>query len=298
MSFLDRIFSRRKWKDEANLHRKNAAKYLKRSEKYLARIHQAQAEWNTERDYWITIGSIARSFLSRRYLKGEGIEIGGLHRPLPVYEGASVRYVDRLPTQALREAYPDLKDQPLVEVDIVDDGEKLETIPDESQDFLIANHMLEHARDPIRTVRNFLRVLKPGGILFMAIPDKRFTFDRYRQITAFEHIKRDYLEGPAWSERAHFEEWVMKVPRGAQAPEPLAEAQVRERADAVIAKGMSIHFHVWTVVEMMEMFLRMGGELGFPINIEAMIQTDDEVVTVVRKTAGGEPAAPVDAQAS
>jgi len=261
MSFFGGIFSGDKWKNEARQEKKNAEKYL------------------LQRDQWKQIGSKVREFAARRYLRGDGIEVGGLNAPLPVYEGAKVKYVDRMPTDALRKAYPELQDQALVDVDIVDDGEKLGTIGDGSQDFVIANHMLEHTQDPIRTVENFLRVLKPNGILFMAIPDKRFTFDRNRAITPYEHIKRDYLEGPSWSERAHFEDWVM------QSPQTPAGQEARQRAAALMEKGTSIHFHVWTLAEMAEMFLRIRSELGFPFEIESMILNGNEVVTILRKSA-------------
>ena len=84
--------------------------------------------------------------LSDRYLEGEGIEIGALHRPLAVAPGARVRYVDREDERELRRHYPELAELPLVPVDIVDDGETLSTLADASVDFVIANHFIEYAR--------------------------------------------------------------------------------------------------------------------------------------------------------
>ncbi len=40
--------------------------------------------------------------LSAKYLRGDGIEVGGLCNPLPVPEGATVRYVDRQPKEELQ----------------------------------------------------------------------------------------------------------------------------------------------------------------------------------------------------
>jgi SAM-dependent methyltransferase len=260
MSLLARISGKQKWKEEARRQKEKGEKY------------------RGERDQWKRAATKVREFASRRYIRGCGIEIGGLHRPLPVFEGAAVKYVDRMTTAEIRNAYPELKGLDQVTVDIVDDGETLGAIGAESQDFVIANHMLEHARDPIRTVQNFLRVLKPGGVIFVAIPDKRFTFDRNRSVTPFEHIRRDYLEGPAWSEREHFEDWVAKE------GDPLTAGQIRERADAAIAKGANIHFHVWTQAAMVEMFARMAAEFGFPMETEAALRNGHEVVVVIRKT--------------
>ena len=56
----------------------------------------------------------------------------------------------------LRREYPELTDWNLTPVDVVDDGEKLLTIAEESQDFIVANHFLEHCENPIRTIETHL----------------------------------------------------------------------------------------------------------------------------------------------
>jgi SAM-dependent methyltransferase len=259
------------------------AKRQKRAED-TAKQKEREQRYRSQRDEWKRIATKVRDFASRRYLRGQGIEIGGLHRPLALYEGATVKYVDRLSTEEVRAANPKVADQPQVTVDIVDDGETLRTIPDGSVDFVIANHMIEHTRNPIGAVENFLRVVKPGGIVFMAIPDKRFTFDRKRDVTPFAHIKEDYLRGPEWSDREHYEDWARKV---GDFPD---EESIQRHVEEILAKKTNIHFHVWTQAEMVEMFLGMRREFGFPLEMEAVIQNGHEVVVVLRKS-GGEPAA-------
>src|SRR6185503_6541068 len=132
-----------------------------------------------------------REFVASAFLRGHGIEIGALHMPLRVPPSARVTYVDRFPLDDLRKHYPELSDQALVDVDVVADGERLEPLGDESQDFVIANHFLEHCQDPIGAVLNMFRVLKPGGILYLGIPDKRYSFDVDRPLTTLEHLLRD-----------------------------------------------------------------------------------------------------------
>ena len=120
-------------------------------------------------------------------LQGQGIEIGALHHPLVVPKDVKVLYVDRMSVADLRKQYPELNDLPLIEADILANGEDLETIADNTQDFVIANHFIEHCQDTIGTIENMLRVLKPGGILYSAIPDKRGSFDIDRDVTSIEH---------------------------------------------------------------------------------------------------------------
>ena len=140
-----------------------------------------------------------REDLAEAFIAGTGLEIGALHQPLRVSTSAKVRYVDRMDVAGLREHYPELQRLKLVTVDVIDDGEKLKTVANGSQDFLIANHFLEHTQNPIGTLRRFFEVLRVGGVLYLAIPDKRGTFDRNRPLTSFEHLLKDDRQGPAWS---------------------------------------------------------------------------------------------------
>src|ERR1700730_2220399 len=114
-------------------------------------------------------------FRGRRQLKhhicGEGVEIGALHHPFDL-TGLSVtrvRYVDRLPADQLRLQYPELKNETFVPIDIIDDGQTLKTIPDESLDFVIANHLIEHCDNPLGAIEAWLSKLRGGGVIFMAV---------------------------------------------------------------------------------------------------------------------------------
>jgi predicted SAM-dependent methyltransferase len=152
-----------------------------------------------------------RDLFTNLFILGEGIEIGALHNPLVVPENAKVKYVDRMTVPELRKQYPELNQENLVNVDIISDGEKLENINDYSQDFVIANHFLEHCQNPLMTLKNTLRVVKAGGIAYLAVPNKRYTFDVDKLVTKFEHLEKDYVDGPESSKKQHFEEWAEYV---------------------------------------------------------------------------------------
>lgn len=219
---------------------------------------------------------IDRTLLANLYLAGDGLEIGALHNPLAVPPAARVKYVDRMTTPDLRSHYGELKDLPLVEVHIVDDGETLATVAAESQDFVIANHFIEHCQNPLLALVNIFRVLKAGGIAFITIPDKRFTFDQDRPITPFEHLLRDYREGPQASKRGHFEEWARCVDKlDGQA----AEERVRYLTDI----DYSIHFHVWSQREILELFFELRDLAAIDFDVEVALKLGIELVVVLRK---------------
>lgn len=217
-----------------------------------------------------------RQEIANFYITGSGIEIGALNAPLEIPEGATVRYLDRLPVAELRTQYLKLADSPIVEADIIDDGETLPSIPGASLDFVVANHLIEHCQDPITALKNWLRVLKPNGILYMAVPDKRYTFDRDRPVTSLEHLIRDNTEGPEWSRRSHFEDWVRLV-------EKTPEENFEQRLQYRMGMDYSIHFHVWTQVEFLEFLLYCRHNLSFLFEVELIKKNDIEFVVILSK---------------
>lgn len=220
---------------------------------------------------------LSRELIAETYLRGEGIEIGALHNPLKVPASANIKYVDRLGVPQLREQYPELNDKELVEVDILDDGERLSTIPDSSQDFVIANHFVEHCQDPIGAVLAMFRVLKPDGILYLAIPDKRCCFDSDRPVTPVDHLIRDHVEGPEWSRGQHFEEWVRLVNKISD------ENEAQEKIAELSGKNYSIHFHAWTPFEMLEFFVTLRKMTPFEIDL-CLHHDGVEVIFILRNS--------------
>jgi predicted SAM-dependent methyltransferase len=220
---------------------------------------------------------ITRAELAARWLKaGSGIEIGALHQPLSVPAAATVYYVDRKTIPELRTHYAELAKYELVEPDVIDDGERLSTFADESQDFVIANHFIEHCEDPISALANAFRVLRTGGILYLAAPDQRRTFDRERPLTSIEHLERDYREGPGWSRTGHFEEWARLVDHVDDVP-----GRVRQLMDM----DYSIHFHVWTS-DSFRSFLEHVEDTrpGTSFEIVEFVENEFEFVAILRKT--------------
>jgi SAM-dependent methyltransferase len=215
-----------------------------------------------------------REDVALRFLRGTGIEIGALDFPLRVPADARVSYVDYLDGAALREAYGStlLPGRTLVVPDVVDDGERLKSFTDSSLDFVIANHMLEHVQDPIAALQHHLRVLRPGGVLYLALPDARFTFDAPRKRTTIEHLLRDHRDGPHISRREHYEECAHLI-------EGHRGEILTKRMQEMEAQDLRPHFHVWEPLT----FAGFLAALDLPCSLELLRASAGEFVVVLRK---------------
>ena len=86
------------------------------------------------------------------------------------------------------------------------EASNLINIPNEKYDFIIASHCLEHCANPLKTVEEWLRVLKKGGILLLILPHPESTFDHKRKITEFNHLLEDYKSNIGEDDLTHLEE--------------------------------------------------------------------------------------------
>ena len=222
----------------------------------------------------------ARSLCAEAYIaQGQGVEIGALYKPIRVGRNAKVFYVEKYDDEKLKTFY--IHDANFdVDVDIVDEAEKLENVKPGSMDFVICCSCLEHLENPLGAIRNHMRVLKPGGLLYYTLPDMRFTFDKPRETTTFEHLVRDDREGPANSRAGHYREWAEKVLHN-------------ENPDAEAARLMEakhdIHFHTWTCHSLSDMLSKIRAHFDDALELLAFHRNtfdgENEMVIVMQKQA-------------
>lgn len=97
---------------------------------------------------------------SNRYFVGHGLDIGGGPDPLGLY-------IELFPRMLGVKAW-NKEDG---------DAQTLKDIEDAHYDFVHSSHCLEHLDDPAIGIRNWFRILKPGGHLIITVPDE----DMYEQ---------------------------------------------------------------------------------------------------------------------
>ena len=90
----------------------------------------------------------------------------------------------------------------VIEADVVD----LAGIKDGQYDFVLSSNNIEHVANPMKALKEMLRVLKDGGCILIAAPRKEKTFDHERDYTAFEHLLDDYNNNVSEEDLTHLPE--------------------------------------------------------------------------------------------
>lgn len=119
---------------------------------------------------------------------GVGVEIGPLNLPQLSKEESRILYVDHLDTEGLQKKYPTLEGIVPVDRPMVNNSLKDTLCNDAPLDFVIASQVFEHVPNPIRWLREISSVLRVGGLVALSLPDRRFTFDFYREETRASDI--------------------------------------------------------------------------------------------------------------
>lgn len=187
---------------------------------------------------------IKNSIEMREYMgsqiHGFGLEVGAGASPFPVPLECSVLYGDYFPHERLiQELYPGQRAESLVIPDIITELETLSGVANESLDFIIACHVIEHTKNPIGAIVESYKRLKKGGKLLLCIPDKERTFDSNRPLTPLNHLIEDYQKPDRGRDYEHYEEFYrLSFPIENR---ELYKQEVRRRYDEQYA----IHYHVW-----------------------------------------------------
>jgi len=175
-------------------------------------------------------------------LSGKGIEIGAFEHPAPLPPTCKVEYCDAITPEQAQALFPEIDTSKFVKInhiiDLNQDG--LSKFPDGTFDFVIFNHVVEHLVNPIYIVSEVLRVLKTGGKMVIAAPDKDYTFDKARPLTPFDHVKSDYLSN---AKEAAPEDYYDIIPYIHSHLVGAPQQQIQEALNAF--KSRREHLHVW-----------------------------------------------------
>jgi len=224
-----------------------------------------ESSWNHVMRIWIKkrIGGLLRrlgwqhKFLRLRQpgyakLTGEGLEIGAFEHPAKVPSACRVRYADVVTPAQAGELFPEINASRLVPLDhVLDiDAEGLRPIPSASLDFVISCHVIEHVANPMRFVGELTRVVRIGGLVVIAAPDRDYTFDRLRTLTPLERLESYWRQGRPPVGPQDYREILERVhPELLQAP----PAIIQEKLESFFRRRE--HLSVWTASSFREFLL-------------------------------------------
>lgn len=80
----------------------------------------------------------------------------------------------------------------LIRPDVEADAQKIDMFASASMDFVFSSHLLEHIDDTAKTLKEWWRVIKPGGYLVLYLPHKNF-YPNVGQPHANQDHKHDFL---------------------------------------------------------------------------------------------------------
>ena len=142
---------------------------------------------------------------------------------------------------------------PDAELDVDLDVDGLAGLGDRAFDAVVACHVIEHLANPVAALREFERVLRPGGRLVLVVPDRSLTFDAVRQPTTLAHLLTEFDAGVTQVDDDHIREFCVAI-YGQPAIHP-DEVRGWHDPDALdpdrfdLHRRRSIHAHCWSPEE-------------------------------------------------
>lgn len=118
--------------------------------------------------------------------QGLGLEIGPSYAPVtPKSKGWNCHVLDHMSADELKLKYgsgvPIYK---IEDVDFIWSGQSYkDLVGDNRYDYIIASHVIEHVPNMIGFLEDCRSILKPNGVLSLAVPDMRFCFDCLRSVS-------------------------------------------------------------------------------------------------------------------
>lgn len=186
---------------------------------------------------------------------GKGLEIGGpsrvfaRRRLLPVYPAAA--HIDNVNFAGQTAWESGLREGGAFSFDprrppgaqFIREATALTGLGDDTYDFVLSSHCLEHVANPLRALREWRRMTRPGGHLVLLLPDPERSFDHRRPVTTLEHLRDDFARETGEEDTTHLAE-VLALHDLARDPWAGSPDDFRARLERN-AENRCVHHHVF-----------------------------------------------------
>jgi ubiquinone/menaquinone biosynthesis C-methylase UbiE len=150
------------------------------------------------------------------------------------------------------------------------DGSDLVSVRDNTYDFILSSHNLEHFANPVKALKEWKRVLRPSGALVLVLPHYKRTFDHRREPTSVEHMLEDFERNIGEDDLTHLPEILEKHDLSMD-PGGCSIEEFHQRSLKNIF-NRCLHHHVFDKKNSRELLERTGFhvrsmDLAFPFHI-------------------------------
>lgn len=201
-------------------------------------------------ELFFDLGHFRRSVLDRHAgFPCRVLEVGALDAPTVDPSEADVKFLDYYSTEELQSMARKNGGDPasVTPVDYVCRTDSYNDVVSETFDVLIANHVLEHVDHAVRWLRMARTLIRDGGILFIVLPDKKNSFDRFRPDTPLSHLLFEHLAPAQDVSSIHHFETVLYYDRIyiGEENDPATRLDVEKLSKGIASSHPGIHRHVF-----------------------------------------------------
>jgi SAM-dependent methyltransferase len=93
---------------------------------------------------------------------------------------------------------------------IISDATDIKIINDEEYDFAFSSHLLEHIANPLKAIKEWVRVVKKEGFIIIVVPEKSYCFDHKRNYSEFSTLLSQYEKNVGEDDLSTLEEILFK----------------------------------------------------------------------------------------
>ncbi len=161
----------------------------------------------------------------------------------------------------------------------ITEATRIDFAKDESYDFLLSSHVLEHLANPLLGLEEWLRVLKTGGLLLSIVPHKDGTFDHKRKITSLRHMISDYRKKRGEDDLYHLPE-ILRFHDLRRDPKAGGRVKFIARSKEN-ALNRCLHHHVFDTRLVVKLYEYFNLEV-----IDVSLERPYQIIVLGRKTRG------------
>jgi SAM-dependent methyltransferase len=173
----------------------------------------------------------------------------------------------------------DLRSGAEVRQRLIGEARRLPEVKDDTYDALLASHVLEHLADPLGALKEWQRVVRPGGHVLLVMPHREGTFDHRRPVTSLEHLRTDAQRETGEDDLTHLPEILElhDLDRDPGAP----NATVFEQRCRNNPSSRAMHHHVFDTHSVAEVCRAAGLRIvamrpARPFNIFCLCSVEDQ----------------------